>query len=175
MTMIKHLVPLFLVGIHRDITATPQTQVPEHEIPVLRSVHGDGNVYPGEPTEAMTLLDPANEYDRLVRKYGPDAVHDAYGTNTAKGDIRRAVLAASAGTEEVKTAGVQLEGPDSPVLRQSVPAKDVVRPAGDTDTPSLQWSKAQLLAHATKHGIPSDPAASKPAILAAIEAASVPA
>lgn len=167
----KHIIPLLAVGIHRDITSTPQARVPEHEILILQSIHGEGNVYPGEPTSETTLLDPATEFDRLVRKYGEDPVRDAYGTH-ARGDIRRAVVAASKGTKEDEAAGIQLEGPDSPMGRQSMPAADV-KPAAEPGTgePSLVWSKAQLLAHATQRGIPIDPTASKPAILAAIEAA----
>lgn len=172
MTTIKHIVPLLAVGIHRDITSTPQTRVPEHEIPILQSIHGEGNVYPGGATGETTLLDPATEHDRLARKYGEDAVRDAYGTH-ARGDIRRAVMAASVGTKEDEAAGIQLEGPDSPMGRQSMPAGDVKPPAETSVSgePSLAWSKAQLLAHATQHSISIDPTASKPAILAAIEAA----
>ena len=88
----KHLIPLLSVGIHRDITTTVHVQVAEHEILILQAVHGDSNVYPGEPTGAMTELDPATEPDRLMRKYGEDKVREAYGA-TFKGDIRRAPLA----------------------------------------------------------------------------------
>lgn len=122
----KHLIPLLSVGIHRDITTTVHVQVAEHEILILQAVHGDSNVYPGEPTGAMTELDPATEPDRLMRKYGEDKVREAYGA-TFKGDIRRAVLAASTGTVEVQGYGIELEGPDSgPVL--SLPASQVQRP-----------------------------------------------
>jgi hypothetical protein len=126
--MQKHLVPLLHVGVHRDITATVNVQVPEHEIAILQSVHGDSNVYPGEPTGTETALDVATEHDRLVRKYGDDPVRDAYGA-TAKGDIRRLVLAASTGTVEDKGYGVELEGPDSPPVKLSLPASEVQRPA----------------------------------------------
>lgn len=125
----KHLVPLLFVGIHRDITTTVQAQVPEHEILILQAVHGDSNVYPRQPTGAMTHIDPDTEHDRLVRKYGEDKVRDAYGA-TYRGDIRRLVLAASTGTEEVEGYGIQLEGPDSPAPTLSLPASEVQRPEG---------------------------------------------
>lgn len=126
----KHLIPLLFVGIHRDITTTVQTQVAEHEILILQAVHGDSNVYRREPTGAMAQLDPDTEHDRLVRKYGEDKVREAYGA-TYRGDIRRLVLAASTGTEEVKGYGIQLEGPDSPAAPVlSLPASEVQRPEG---------------------------------------------
>jgi len=127
--MKKHLVPLLFVGVHRDITTTVQTQVAEHEIPILQEVHGDSNVYPGEPTGLKTAVEAETEHDRLVRKYGEDAVRSAYGT-TAKGDIRRAVEKASTGTVDDEGYGVQLEGPDSPSPRMSMPASEVQRPEG---------------------------------------------
>lgn len=127
--MKKHLLPLLFVGVHRDITTTVQTQVAEHEIPILRVVHGDDNVYPGEPTGAQTAVEASTEYDRLVRKYGDDPVREAYGT-TAKGDIRRAVEKASTGTVDDEGYGVQLEGPDSPSPRMTLAASEVQRPEG---------------------------------------------
>ena len=129
--MKKHLVPLLFVSVHRDITTTVQTQVAEHEIPILQAVHGDSNVYPGEPTGAQTAVEASTEYDRLVRKYGDDPVREAYGT-TAKGDIRRAVEKASTGTVDDEGYGVQLEGPDSPSPRMSMPASEVQRPERKT-------------------------------------------
>lgn len=108
----KHVVPLIVVGVHRDITTTNYPQVPEHEIPVLQSIHGDSNVYPGEPTGESTHLDADGEYERLCAKYSEGAVRDAYGA-AAKGDIRRLVLANSTGTVEDDNNGIVLEGPDS--------------------------------------------------------------
>lgn len=126
--MKKHLIPLLFVGVHRDITATLQIQVPEHEIAILQSVHGDGNVYPGDPTGTVTTIDALTESDRLCRKYGEDMVRDAFGA-TAKGDIRRMVEKASTGTVEDEGYGIQLDGPDTPVGQKlSLPASEVQRP-----------------------------------------------
>ena len=129
--MKKHLVPLLYVGVHRDITTTVQTQVAEHEIPILQAVHGDSNVYPGEPTGAVTGIQLETEHERLQRKYGDEAVREAYGT-TVRGDIRRAVEKASTGTVDDEGYGVQLEGPDSPSPRMSMPASEVQRPERKT-------------------------------------------
>ena len=130
MKKLKHLIPLLSVGIHRDITTTVQAQVAEHEIAILQTVHGDSNVYPGDPTGAMTALDPATEFERLQRKYGEDKVKDAYGV-TARGDIRRLLEANSTGTVEDEGYGIQLEGPDSPAApKLTLPASEVQRPEG---------------------------------------------
>lgn len=165
--MLKHLVPLFFVGVHRDITTTVQTQVPEHEIAILQSVHGESNIYPGEKTGQSAELDIEKEFDRLSRKYGEDAVLEAYGAR-AKGDIKRLVVENSTGVKEADAYGIQLDGPDTPVGGFKKPAEQEA-----TGAPSLAWSKSQLIEHAEVHGIHLDPTANKPAILAAIERAAV--
>lgn len=108
----KHLVPLHSVGVHRDITTTLYPHVCEHEIPILQAIHGESNVYPGEPTGDVTRIDIDGEYDRMGRKYGDDAVRTAYGA-TGSGDIKRQVAANATGTEEEDDGGIVLEGPDS--------------------------------------------------------------
>jgi len=165
--MLKHLVPLFFVGVHRDITTTVQTQVPEHEIAILQTVHGESNIYPGEKTGESAEIDVDKEFDRLSRKYGEDAVLEAYGAR-AKGDIKRLVAENSTGTKEADTYGIQLDGPDTPAGGFKKPAEQEVAGA-----PSLAWSKAQLIELAEVHGVHLEPNASKPAILAAIERAAV--
>lgn len=107
----KHLVPLFNVGVHRDITTTLQPSVPAHEIPILEAIHGRDNVFPGEQ-ENETALDADTEYDRLCRKFGDDVVKEAYGA-TAFGDIKRQVISASVGTVDDDDSVIKLEGPDS--------------------------------------------------------------
>jgi len=162
----KHLVPLVSVGVHRDITTTHYPQVPEYEIPVLQAIHGDSNVYPGEPTGQNAEIDADDEYDRLTRKYNENAVRDAYGV-TARGDIRRAVLNASVGQAKESNTGIVLEGPDSKPA--AAPKEtDGQEAAGK---PGAQWSKAQLLEHASAQGIEVDEDATKAQILDAIKAA----
>lgn len=118
----KHLVPLTVVSVHRDITTTLSTSVPAHEILILQAIHGRDNVYPGDESDE-TALDPDGEYERLTRKFGEDVVREAYGA-TAFGDIRRLVLEASTGTVEDDDSAVKLEGPDSkPAGKAPAPAK----------------------------------------------------
>ena len=107
----KHLIPLTVVGVHRDITTTLSVSVPAHEVLILQAIHGRDNVYPGDES-GETAIDPDAEFDRLNRKYGEDAVREAYGA-TGFGDIRRLVLAASTGTQDDDDTSIKLEGPDS--------------------------------------------------------------
>lgn len=160
----KHLIPLIAVQVHRDITTTVSVQIPEHEIPIMQAAHGEDNVYPGAPLGTNTAIDADEEYDRLCRKLGTDAVREAYGIS-AKGDIRRAVVAASLGEAEDDGPAIVLEGPDSK------PEQVTHAPAAPDGEPSAQWSKAQLSDYASDHGITVDPAATKAVILAAIKAA----
>jgi hypothetical protein len=167
----KHLVPLFSVGVHRDITTTHYPQVPEYEIPVLQAIHGDSNVYPGEPTGQNAEIDADDEYDRLTRKYNENAVRDAYGV-TARGDIRRAVLNASVGQVENENTGIVLEGPDSKPksVKTGAPASDSAGQEA-AGKPGAQWTKAQLLEYASAHDIDVDEDSTKAQILEAIKAA----
>lgn len=64
-------------------------QVPEHEIDVLKAVHGPTNVIEGDPADDEIELSTSadDEYQRLQRKYkrinGPDPVGIAYKTGPA--------------------------------------------------------------------------------------------
>lgn len=125
----KHLVPLYFVGVHRDITTTVQVQVPEHEIAILQEMHGRDNVYQRERTGTDTALDPATEFARLSRKYGEEAVLEAYGAPAiAQREIPRVVEANSTGTVEDEGKAIVLEGPDSTAPLLSLPASEVQRP-----------------------------------------------
>lgn len=170
----KHLVPLLLVAIHRDITSTPHCQVPEHEIPILKLLHGEDNVFVREKTGANTALDLETELDRMHRKYGKEAVFDAYGARAEK-DIRRTILEESVGTVEDDTTGIQLEGPDSkpgaPVQQKPAPAAKI----DEAEMPNGQWSKGDLVEWAAVRGISVDQTQTKASILEAITRASVPA
>lgn len=173
----KHLIALIAVAVHRDITATINVQVPEHEILVLQAVHGEDNVYPGAATGRHAALDPDAEFTRLCDKYGQDAVRDAYGA-AARGDIRRAVLSGSCGQSDDTIGTIQLEGPDSKVGGQQSQARaedaPQQQPGADDDAqygnPTMQWSKAQLHEYAQANGIEVDPDATKAAIFQAIKA-----
>lgn len=167
--MLKYIVPLIAVAIHRDMTTTIHTAVPEHEVPILKAIHGRDNVYPNGPNGEASLLDADAEFDRLNRKYGEDPVGNAYGTR-AEGDIRRAVEDNSTGTQEDEKSGVQLEGPDSPVGGAATAIK--AAEGGDAaGAPSVQWSKAQLTAYAVQRGLEVSEGATKAQLLEAIKAA----
>lgn len=166
----KHLIPLIFVGIHRDITTTLQVEVPAYEIPVLMSVHGDSNVYERDLTGGTAAIEIDMEYERLTRKYGDEAVRDAYGA-TAKGDIRRAIINSSVGEQEDDKSAIQLEGPDSkPAAKVAGPAPGAAPVMGP---PSAKWSKSDLSKHAQAQGIDVAPEWSKVEILDAIQ--SIPA
>lgn len=167
----KHLVPLVSVGVHRDITTTHYPQVPEYEIPILQAIHGDSNVYPGEPTGQNAEIDADDEYDRLTRKYNENAVLEAYGV-TARGDIRRAVLNASVGQVENENTGIVLEGPDSKPksVKTGAPASDSAGQEA-AGKPGAQWTKTQLLEYASAHDIDVDEDSTKAQIMEAIKAA----
>ena len=110
----KHLVPLLTAQIRRDITTTVNVTVPEHELDILRQIHGDNVFGVSEKTADCSVLDPSDEFDRLCRKYGEEATCDTYGNPAkAKQELRKLIEAASAGTQEDDMSGIRLEGPDS--------------------------------------------------------------
>lgn len=109
----KHLVPLLTAQIRRDITTTVNVSVPAHELEILTQIHGD-NVFGVTKTDDCTALEAGEDYGRLCRKYGDDAVDAAYGSPAkAKVEIRKLIEAASTGTQEDDMSGIRLEGPDS--------------------------------------------------------------
>jgi hypothetical protein len=81
-------VPLVAVTIDRGTTVIA-TQVPEHEVDVLRAVHGVAEVQTqGDTGDTMPLSKSADdEWARLTRKYkrinSPDPVSKAYRTGPA--------------------------------------------------------------------------------------------
>ena len=79
----------------------PSVRCPEHEIAILREMHGRDNVYQRERTGTDTALDPATEFARLSRKYGRRRCLKAYGAPAiAQREIPRVVEANSTGTVE---------------------------------------------------------------------------
>ncbi len=77
--------PLLLVEIERANGEVITTKVPEHELPVLKAVHGEGSVrVSDEGTDEEIELDAGadSEFRRLQRKYRrintPDLVVRAY-------------------------------------------------------------------------------------------------
>lgn len=141
----KRLVPLVAVLITRDAMTILPSEVPEHELPVTQAVFGEDNVeVKGTSEDRVVVLDSTQEAERLAGKYGAEALELAYGVNF-KGAIAKACAAAgtAAPDEEGEAEGKAL----------------------------ADMTKAELLAHATAHGVTVDAAATKAKILEAIQAA----
>lgn len=126
----KHLIPLLSVTVNRDITAKPRTQVGEHEIPILKAIHGEDNVFVHGPVGEATAIDIDREVDRVQRKFGKEAVFDAYGARADR-DIRRTLSEVSVGTVEDSQSAIRLDGPDTKTDALGNPIRDVCEPAQD--------------------------------------------
>lgn len=67
------------VTIVRDTKTKIVCTVPAYELPILAVVHGEENVKKLEEKTAPRELDETVEVDRLVSRYGQEAVQAAYG------------------------------------------------------------------------------------------------
>lgn len=67
-------IELINVGIRRDITATINTTVPAHEVPVLAMVFGENAIIISDEGTGVTfdVENPSDEMSRLRSKYGKD-------------------------------------------------------------------------------------------------------
>jgi hypothetical protein len=72
-------IPLIAVTVRRDAMTLLPAAVPQHELAVLKAVHGADNVYVQEGEAGSIELDPATEGERLEKKYGDLALVKAYG------------------------------------------------------------------------------------------------
>lgn len=104
------LIAMCAIVITRDAMTILPTAVPAHEVEIAKAVFGEDNVEVVGPVDGQSVeLDISLEHERLVQKYGPDAVQAAYGVNY-KGAIERACKehivkpAAAAKTAAAKTA-----------------------------------------------------------------------
>ena len=76
------LIPVIALVITRDPMTILPREVPEHEVAVVQAVFGEDNVeVTGKVEGAVIELDSALEADRLVQRYGQEAVEKAYGGN----------------------------------------------------------------------------------------------
>ncbi len=76
------LIPVVALIITRDPMTILPREVPEHEVAVTQAVFGEDNVeVVGKVEGAAVELDSALEAERLVQKYGQEAVEKAYGAN----------------------------------------------------------------------------------------------
>ena len=76
-------IPLLTVNVKRDAMTLIPATVPQHEVAVLRAIHGDTNVYDTDEAPGSIELDPAAEGERLAAKYGEQAMVKAYGPGYA--------------------------------------------------------------------------------------------
>lgn len=74
----KITVPLMLVKIRRDANTINKVTVPNHELPILRTMFGKENVVVGDQVSTYDL-EPAGEIERLSAKYGSQKVAKVYG------------------------------------------------------------------------------------------------
>jgi hypothetical protein len=72
------LVNLISVLVKRDANTTTPTQVMEHELPLLRSVHGKEQITGGNVV-GQREVNEATEYGRLSAKYGTERMEKVYG------------------------------------------------------------------------------------------------
>lgn len=75
--------------ITRDAMTVLPAVVPAHEVDIVKAVFGDDNVLVHDTAQEPRELDPATEAERLVAKYGPDALEKTHGKNFA-GAVARA-------------------------------------------------------------------------------------
>lgn len=66
------------VLIRRDVAAQIPRTVRDHEVPLLRLVHGKSNVTIVSEKAVKEAIDPAAEFERLCRVYGYDARKEAF-------------------------------------------------------------------------------------------------
>ena len=58
------------VLIRRDMAETIGTAVFEHELEILKDIHGEGNVTEADEECPTVEIDAADEYERLANTYG---------------------------------------------------------------------------------------------------------
>lgn len=69
---------LIQVAIRRDASTIPSVALFAHELPILHHLYGTENVEAGA-VAGTRKIEPTSEYERLVRKYGEEAVISVYG------------------------------------------------------------------------------------------------
>jgi hypothetical protein len=74
----------FACLIRRDAVETVSREAASTEVPVLQHIYGDALtlVEGGQSVANRDPITPAEEFERLVKRYGPDAVMGAYGNRT---------------------------------------------------------------------------------------------
>ena len=74
--LVKHVTAL----VHRDMAEIIPTSVLEHEVEILKDIHGEGNVSlaDNQPDSAPFEIDAAEEFGRLMQYYGTNEQGQSY-------------------------------------------------------------------------------------------------
>lgn len=82
-------ITLVTATVTRDAMTHLPTHIPAHELPIVQAIFGEDNVQVTSEDAGTVELDPAEEGQRLVGKYGDAAVVKGYGENY-KGAVAKA-------------------------------------------------------------------------------------
>lgn len=96
------------VRIVRDSRTEIVTTIPAHEIPILKRIHGESNVYVIDTDTNPRNLDPDGEADRLTDRYGAEVVVRTFGELTSEG-VRSALERNEVEVKPVKAKGKKVE------------------------------------------------------------------
>lgn len=91
-------ITLVTATVTRDAMTRLTVDVPAHEVEIMQTVFGEDNVQVTNENAGSVELDPSEEGQRLVGKYGDGAITRVYGENY-KGAAARACS-----THEAKAA-----------------------------------------------------------------------
>lgn len=94
-------VPLISVLLTRDSMTRVPTQIPPYELELVQVIFGEENVQTNEEVCGEIEVEPAEEGERLAKKYGVGQVIRVYG-EAFKGAITRAVNAIEATPKAAK-------------------------------------------------------------------------
>ncbi len=159
------LVSTVALLVTRDAMTILPVTVPAHEVKVQQAVFGEDNVEIRDIKTPPAIVTAEDEAERLVGKYGGQAVEEAFG-KVFKGAIAKAVAEAKVGdAPDEEDAGLGgFEGTGEVVVPGTNPGE-----GGDADADLLDMTKDELLKYASANGIETaKPAMKKDEILAEI-------
>lgn len=144
------LVSTVAMLVTRDAMTILPVTVPAHELEIQKAVFGEDNVEVRDIKTSPTVVTLEDEAERLVGKYGGQAVEDAFGKNF-KGAIAKAALAAKVGdAPDEGDAGL---GGFSGTGEVVEPDPNPADAGGDADAKLLDMTKDELLKYASANGI----------------------
>lgn len=139
--------------IRRDAVETGSRSAASSEVPVLQAIYGDALVLGDTFTGDRADTTPAEEYERLVARYGPEAVTAAYGTRVSgereiaalfKDGAKAANAAGGAGSERADSADPFLARKSDEIL-EDVPEQ--------SDEALAAYLEAEKLAKKPRKGV----------------------